>query len=52
MNSIIDLAIDDENIQNEDDSLLLNDEIYIEENDVNQKNNSENDSVRDSLEFR
>lgn len=35
MNSIIDSAIDDENIQNGDDSLLLNDEIYIEENDVN-----------------
>lgn len=52
MNSIIDSAIDDENIQNGDDSLLLNDEIYIEENDVNQKNNSANDSVRDSLEFR
>ena len=52
MNSIIDSATDNDNIQNGDDSLLLDDEIYLEDNDSNQKDITINDSVRDSLEFR
>ena len=49
MNSIIDSAIDNDNSYVGDDSLLLDNEIYIEENENFTK---DSDAVRDSVEFR
>ena len=47
MNSIIDSATDNETPQICDDSLLLDDEIFLEDNE-----NVISDAVRDSVEFR
>lgn len=47
MNSIIDSATDNETTQICDDSLLLDDEIFLEDNE-----NVISDAVRDSVEFR